>query len=282
MSLTIRPMSVDDLRLALIWARAEGWNPGIDDAEAFRAADPGGFLIGRNEDGEPVVAISAVSYDAGYGFLGLYICRPEFRGRGHGMTLWRAAMERFGPRVVGLDGVVAQIDNYRSSGFVVDHRNRRFSAALHVPPPSDARVHPVDAALLPAVLAFDRRHVPTAREPFLRAWIGGAPSRSALALVEDGTITGYGVIRACGEGHKIGPLFAETADGADVLFRSLCTLRAGRGPVFLDVPDPNGAGTALAERYGMTPAFETLRMYRGPAPELPLDRIYGVTTFELG
>jgi hypothetical protein len=28
--------------------------------------------------------------------------------------------------------------------------------------------------------------------------------------------------------------------------------------------------------------FETARMYRGPEPTLPLDRIYGITTYALG
>ncbi len=32
----------------------------------------------------------------------------------------------------------------------------------------------------------------------------------------------------------------------------------------------------------MTVGFETARMYTGPAPALPLRRIFGVTTFELG
>jgi hypothetical protein len=42
------------------------------------------------------------------------------------------------------------------------------------------------------------------------------------------------------------------------------------------------AARALFERYGLKPVFETARMYRGPVPVLPLDRIYGITTFELG
>jgi hypothetical protein len=32
----------------------------------------------------------------------------------------------------------------------------------------------------------------------------------------------------------------------------------------------------------MTVVFETARMYTGEAPRLPLDGIFGVTTFELG
>ena len=89
----IAPMTLADLETALDWAAAEGWNPGLDDAEAFLAADPGGFLMGR-VDGEPVASISAVRHSAGFGFLGLYICRPEHRGRGLGWQMWQAAMAR--------------------------------------------------------------------------------------------------------------------------------------------------------------------------------------------
>jgi hypothetical protein len=54
------------------------------------------------------------------------------------------------------------------------------------------------------------------------------------------------------------------------------------GPLFVDVPDPNTAGVALVTSHGFTPMFETARMYRGEAPAEPVDRIFGVTTFELG
>jgi len=32
----------------------------------------------------------------------------------------------------------------------------------------------------------------------------------------------------------------------------------------------------------MHPVFETARMYTGAIPELPMDRLFGVTSFELG
>lgn len=102
-----------------------------------------------------------------------------------------------------------------------------------------------------------------------------------MAWVVDGRITGYGVVRACREGHKIGPLFADTEEIADGLFQALAA-KTGDGPVFLDIPGPNMAAQRLCERHGMIPVFETARMYRGPAPELPLARIFGITTFELG
>ena len=86
-------MRREELAFAIDLAAAEGWNPGIDDAECFFAADPGGFLICELA-GEPVGCVSAVSYGRRYGFVGLYIVRPEFRGQGHGLRLWHAALHR--------------------------------------------------------------------------------------------------------------------------------------------------------------------------------------------
>jgi hypothetical protein len=57
---------------------------------------------------------------------------------------------------------------------------------------------------------------------------------------------------------------------------------SSRAPVFLDTPEANPAALALAKRHGMMPVFETARMYTKEPPTAPVDRCYGVTTFELG
>jgi len=277
--LFIRPASRRELDLALEWASQEGWNPGLTDAECFYAADPEGFLLAFR-DGEPVASISVVRYGSDFGFLGLYIARPDLRGQGYAYQLWQAGMAQLGERTVGLDGVVAQQDNYRRSGFNLAHRNIRCGGQPGVGAPQDARIKAVTGELLDAVLAYDRGFFPAPRESFLRCWLD--PVRhQARTFVEDGAVQGYGVIRRCRTGCKIGPLFAETEEGADGLFRSLVA-EASSEPVCLDIPEPNPAAQALAARYGLSPVFETARMYRGPDPRLPLSRIFGITTFELG
>ncbi len=278
--LSIRVMTSEDLDRAVGWAAAEGWNPGLGDAAAFHAADPDGFLMGFLGD-EPVTAISVVAYGAAYGFLGFYLCRPEHRGRGHGWQTWQAGLARLGTRVIGLDGVVAQQDNYRRSGFALAHRTIRFNGAVAAGLPRDPHVVPVTAALLPALHAYDTGLVPAARPAFLDAWLGGGGGRQALALLGDGAVRGYGVIRPAVSGFKIGPLFAEGAMEADILFRALAAKAEG-GAIVLDVPEPNAEALALARRYGLAPVFETARMVRGAAPALPLHRIFGNTSFELG
>ena len=95
-----------EVDIAVDWAAAEGWNPGLGDAEAYYRADPSGFLIGRLH-GEPVATISAVRY-GDFGFMGFYIVRPAERGRGLGIAIWNAALRHLEGCTVGLDGVVAQ------------------------------------------------------------------------------------------------------------------------------------------------------------------------------
>ena len=277
--LVIRPASRRELDLAVEWAAKEGWNPGLSDAECFYAADPEGFLLAfRN--GEPIASISVVRYGSDFGFLGLYIVRPDLRGQGYGYQLWQAGMAQLGERMVGLDGVVAQQENYRRSGFSLAHRDIRYGGQPRIDAPQDARISAVEGELFAAVLAYDRAFFPAPRESFLRCWLN-LDGHHARALVEDGAVRGYGVIRRCQTGSKVGPLFAETEEDADGLFRSLVA-EAGSEPVFLDIPEPNPAAWALAARYGLSPVFETARMYRGPDPRLPLSRIFGITTFELG
>ncbi|MGW3324571.1 GNAT family N-acetyltransferase [Streptomyces virginiae] len=271
--------SAADMKLMRDWADEEGWNPGDSDRFAFAVADPEGFLVGRL-DGDPVACISAVRYGGGFGFIGFYIARPAVRGQGYGIRLWHAGMERLDGRLVGLDGVVDQQDNYRKSGFRSAWNNFRYEG---VPQGEDDRaVEIVDAATLPfaRLAAYDRRFFPAARDAFLSAWTG-LPGRTALAAVRDGRIEGLGVIRPAGAAHRIGPLYATTSAVAAALVRRLAG-HAPDGLVSVDVPDANPKAGALFERLGLAPAFETARMYTGPTPDLALTELFGVTSLELG
>lgn len=276
----IRKMTRPELDIAIGWAADEGWNPGISDGDPFHAADPEGFLMAWRGD-QPIASVSVVRYGQDFGFLGFYICRPEHRGKGFGWAVWQAGLTRLDGRTVGLDGVVDQQDNYRKSGFVLAHRNVRFGGVVTCDPPADPRLHPIAPGLATAIADYDAPFFPAPRRRFLDHWLTPGRDRSGIALIEDGRVAGYGVIRDCREGCKIGPLFSDSEAGADLLFRALSSAKAGQ-TVYLDPPEPNAAAMGLAERYGLAPVFETARMYRGNAPDLPLERIYGITTFELG
>ena len=131
-SFTIRTMRPDEIPMAIDWAAAEGWNPGLADAACFASVDPEGFLIGEI-DGAPAATVSCVNYDSRFAFLGFYIVRAELRGRGYGLRIWNAAIAHAGSRVIGLDGVTAQQRNYKKSGFQLAYANIRYGGTVAAP-----------------------------------------------------------------------------------------------------------------------------------------------------
>jgi hypothetical protein len=278
-SLRIRPMRPDEISIAVDWAAAEGWNPGFADDACFAAADPEGFLIGEVE-GVPAATVSCVNYSASFAFLGFYIVREVLRGRGYGLRIWNAAIAHAGPRVIGLDGVVAQQQNYSRSGFELAYANVRYGGTVAAPGPPQPGVVALTEIPMATVAAYDATVFPAPRTAFLRAWIG-APGHIGRALVRDGGLAGWGVIRPCRKGHKIGPLVADDRAAAEVVLSALLA-SAGGGEIFLDVPGINRDAVALAQDLGLSPVFETARMYTGAIPPLRLERVFGVTTFELG
>lgn len=275
-------MDRQDLDLAIDWAAAEGWNPGLHDGDCFYAADPNGFLMGVLGD-EAIASISVVKYDDTFGFLGFYIVKPEFRGQGYGFQLWQAGLDYLQGCNIGLDGVVAQQENYLQSGFQLAYRNIRFegsrthSGGLNLA----AAVVPLASVPIDVVLDYDLAFFPAHRSRFLKCWLTQPDSKS-FGIMERGSLVGYGTIRPCRSGYKIGPLFANTPELADMLFQALTDQVTLGQKFYLDVPEVNDAAIALANRYKLTQCFETARMYMQAPPALPLNRIFGVTTFELG
>ncbi|MEM7213186.1 MAG: GNAT family N-acetyltransferase [Pseudomonadota bacterium] len=274
----IRPMSLADMETAVEWAAKEGWNPGLYDADAFRAVDPEGFLMGWIGD-VPVSAISVVRHTPDFGFLGFNLCHPEHRGKGFGWQTWQAGMAHLGARTVGLDGVPAQQANYERSGFALAHNTRRHAGTIEGQ--ADADCVPAATDDIAELLEFDRKVSGVARSAYLTAWFDQSDTRHTMVCRSSGRLAGFGTIRACRQGHKIGPVFATDTETARRLIRALVAEAKAR-EIMIDVPDPNKAGVSLAEQFGLNPVFSCARMYRGDAPLRALGSIFGETSFELG
>ena len=215
-SFRVRTMPPEEVTLAVDWAAAEGWNPGLTDASCFAAAAPDGFLLGELA-GAPAAILSVVNYDEHFSFLGFYIVRPDLRGRGLGLRIWHAGMAHAGSRAIGLDGVVAQQDNYRKSGFVFAYKNIRYGGWVAPRVEAAPTTVSLTEVSFDLIARDDATVFPAARPTFLHAWIA-APGHVGRALIRDKRLVAWGVIRPCRTGRKIGPLIADDRDAAEAVF----------------------------------------------------------------
>lgn len=279
---TIAPMRAAEVPVLEEWAAQEGWNPGLADLAIARSVDPEAFIALRRGD-ELAGGGTIFSHGGAFGFMGMFIIRADLRGAGLGAELWRHRLgllrRRLAPGcTIGMDGVFAMVPFYEKGGFTFAHRDLRFEGIAHGMTDPAAEAYP-DIPFA-EIEAYDRRFFPVPRAAFLLRWLE-QPGAHVLGLRQGNHLAGYGVARPCRNGFKLGPVFADTALLAERIIASLLACIDGE-KVALDIPEPNAAGLKLAEKFALTESFGCARLYHGPAPDLPLEGIFGMTSFEFG
>jgi GNAT superfamily N-acetyltransferase len=276
----VERMNQSEVTFAIDWAAKEGWNPGLNDAKCFFETDPKGFFAGKL-NGQIIAVGSAVIYDSEFAFCGFYIVDKSYRGQGFGLQLTKERLAYVGQRNAGIDGVLNMLDKYERLGYRLAHNNARYQCMHSLPSPAkNEHIMPLRHIDFNTLLAFDRRFFPAARPKFLQCWIN-QPGALSLAYFKDGELLGYGVIRPCLQGFKVGPLFAEHPSIAQELFLNLA-LHAPKQAIYLDIPESNLHAVQLVEQYGLEKVFATARMYLKGQPNIKIEGIYGITSFELG
>ena len=264
------------------WAMQEGWNPGLGDLDVARASDPEAFVAIRQGDAF-VGGGSIISYGGKFGFMGLFILRPDLRGRGLGGQFWRWRRDRLKARLdadaaIGMDGVYEMTPFYERGGFVPAYRHVRMQGCARGS--ADADVVSDATRLIDDIVAFDARRFPAPRENFLRRWLD-RPGLHVAGLYRSDRFVGYGVARPCRSGFKIGPLFATDVVIADRPLGDLLSRIAGE-QVQIDMPETNRAALALAGKYGLSDVFGCVRLYLGAPPKIFIEDNYAVTSLEFG
>jgi [ribosomal protein S18]-alanine N-acetyltransferase len=296
--LRITPLGRRWVPLVTSWARSEGFTPGAGDVMIYRHTDRQGLWLGWLGQ-KPVGCIAGVRYNAAYGFIGLFLVRPEHRGRGYGLELWQHALDHLADLpCIGLEAAPERVDDYAGWGFrpaSVTTRWQLISDGSGTDSPSDPGSHGgstgpgvrlVEGVAIPkaAVQAYDAQREPSPRPHFLADWLSH-PAGTVLALLDgEGHCHGFGRIRPCllprGEGWRIGPLLAESPELAELLLKAL--IHRHPGVVLIDAPGANPAAAVLVEALGFRPHSRTQRMYRGTPPAVSLREVYGLACLELG
>ncbi len=282
-NLVLQKLDKSGLDILIGWAKNEGWNPGLHDAEAFWNADPDGF-VGYFHQNELIAGGAIVSYGGEFGFMGLFIVHPEFRGQGIGQKLWferrGLLLNRLKPESsIGMDGVVAMQPFYEKGGFHIVFRDERYER-LGEPFEVHQSISVITEEDLDSIHAYDLACFGFDRSKFLESWLS-LPNHQTFKYSDQTGLKGFAVLRKTGVGFKIGPLFAENEKVAEELYKA-CLNSAQGEPVYLDIPVVNSAAVALIKKFEAKYVFECARMYHGKPPKVDINKIFGITTFELG
>ena len=290
--LKIRTVMRSDVPLITEWARREGFAPGKGDVAIYRQTDRQGIWVGCL-GGEPIGCIAGVRYNLAYGFIGLYLVRPEHRGHGYGLELWQHALEHLQDvDCIGLEAAETRINDYARWGFQKATPTIRWqrSGPWHEPDHGDGGL-PAGLQLLRGdaipdmpLQVYDAQRELSPRPHFLSDWLHHPAGTVVALLDQQQACHGFARIRPCllrrGEGWRIGPLLADSPNLAAFLIRNL--LGDHPGVVIIDSPGGNGDASPMLQDLGFEPVGRTLRMYRGRMPTEGLEQVYGLACLELG
>jgi GNAT superfamily N-acetyltransferase len=282
-NLQFQKLDLEGVRTLVKWAEEEGWNPGPRDADVYYATDPDGFYGFFLED-TLIAGGAIVSYNNEFGFMGLFIVKPEFRGKEIGRKLWYQRRDTLLKRLndgasIGMDGVVAMQPFYEKGGFKIAFRDERYEK-IGTEFEVDKNISPINKNDFDSILEYDKQCFGLSRPQFLKPWIE-LPGNKTFKYVDNGKLKGFVIVRKAIKGYKVCPLFADNEIIAEELYKACLNSVVGE-PLYLDIPVTNPKAVELIKKYNAVYIFECARMYYGKPPVVDLDKIFGLTTFEIG
>ncbi|MGD8778382.1 MAG: GNAT family N-acetyltransferase [Ignavibacteria bacterium] len=282
-SLQFQKLDLEGVCTLVKWAEEEGWNPGQHDADVYYATDPDGFYGYFVED-TLIAGGAIVSYNNEFGSMGLFIVKPEFRDKGIGRRIWyqrrNTLLERLNEGAsIGMDGVVAMQPFYNKGGFEIAFRDERYEK-IGTEFNIDKNISPINDDDFKSIIEYDKQCFGFARPQFMKPWLN-LPGNKTFKYVEDGQLKGFAIVRKANKGYKVCPLFADNEIVAEELYKACLTSVAGE-PLYLDIPVTNQKAVDLIKKYNAAYVFECARMYYGKPPDVDINKIFGITTFEMG
>lgn len=271
--LSLRCMGEKDLEMVMNWCKEEEWNVGKYDAAAYYALDPKGhflFLL----DKQPVGAISIVKYSPQLFAIGPFIVKKEYRNKGFGSQIWQYAielLEKNNNATACLNSVPAQISRYAGSGFKKDFHIQRWQKSF-IKKTSNVEetrenLKQLNSVSIESIIEYDQSIFSAPRKKLLAKFIQNEHIVGFASADEKGKITGFGLIRPCIQGYRIGPLYADHIENAQKLFQTLLG-KANNSTVFIDAPSHNPYIEPFTSFFNLDRVSEadTVAMFRGEVP----------------
>jgi GNAT superfamily N-acetyltransferase len=290
-AVNIRNMSQDELEMVMGWAKDEGWNPGKYDYLAYYALDQNGFLILTLGD-EIIGSLSILKYSQDFAFIGLFIVLPEYRNKGYGTMLWEEGLRRLSEvSMVGLYAVQQQVPRYERSEFSTHHENFRWEmeesrkeSLSHLSGFFEAREH------YDELVAYDQGIWGASRDSFFSSFLEKPETYIFISFNDENKVSGYGMIRPCISGYRIGPIYCDDIESAKQLTRLLQSQIPPNSNIIFDIPITNPFSEVFAEFFQLKPveSVNTMAMFKGEKEideevlQTRYESCYGLASLEIG
>ncbi len=277
--ITIRPFTTADILFGMRLKQQAGWNQVEADWHRLLDLGPAGGFVAE-WDGLPAgTVLTCIFGDVAW--VAMVLVEPAWRGRGIGTALMNRALaylEQQGVTSVRLDATPLGQPLYERLGFEPQFPLTRYDGILSGGG-AMAEVEPVPEQRLPEIIDLDRSVTGTNREKLLRRlW---AENAGALRMVCAGDrVAGYRSARPGSDALFLGPCVAAPGAG-ELLLADAAFQYAGRR-VHVDIPTDHPPATALAERLGLAPRRQLLRMCRGTSVRERIDMLWASSGPEKG
>lgn len=271
--LSFRFMEEKDLEMVMNWCKEEKWNVGMYDAAAYYALDSKGhflFLL----DKQPIGAISMVKYSHNLFAIGPFIVKKEYRSKGFGSQIWQYAIEMLKKNhnaTACLYSVPTQISRYAASGFQSDFHIQRWKKSFikqtYKMEETTTNLKQLNSIPIDSIIEYDQSIFSVSRKKLLAKFIQNENIVGFASTDDSGIITGFGLIRPCIKGYRIGPLYADHIENAQKLFQTL--LNHANSTVFIDAPSHNPHIEQFTNYFGLDRVSkeDTAAMFRGEIPD---------------
>ncbi|WP_435320736.1 GNAT family N-acetyltransferase [Haloarchaeobius sp. TZWSO28] len=274
----IRTLRQEDVPAALALSTQAGWNQLEADWTRLLDLAPEHCFAGV-VDGELVATSTLVSYDT-VGWIGMVLVDEAHRRRGHGMALFRRALDAgldAGLDVVGLDATDAGRAVYQNVEFVDVAPITRWHGTLS-PPDQSGDSPPVTQDPAPARISRLDRHACGVDRGQLLSQLLAEEGTEAFLAADD---RGYAVLRPGRTHWQVGPVVAEDDETVRALLAAVSSVVTG-SEVVIDVLG-DGESTGALSQFGLDEQRHLTRMtYREATPALMGDDVVAAAGFELG
>ena len=295
----VRSATEDDLKVVTRLGVMENWHFNPHDLVCAYAFDPSAFFVGEL-NGEVISHINAVKYPGHSAYIGTFIVKKEYRGKGYGKQTWDSAWRSLNHNcTVALDGAPGMIANYKSLGFhsvwntssaVIDLTKTIKILSCVTMPPGVSCV-PIQTVDFEKIFKYDTSIFGAPRRRLLEKCINLPGSLGWAAVDGKGAVLGYTLIKqviceaAASIGLSMAPLYADDDITARALLKvaaeTYLATDAVEGSCFELSYSDGGSYGDHASRLIMELETSTVylgqRMYtKGTPPGRQINKMYGI------